>query len=638
VSTARQTLRGPVNDDIEPRKVKKMVNIPLGRLLTCATLVWLLAPVPAAAQSDPEISGISPTSGTAGNTLRITGENLTCPVTLLGLCVAPHVRPTVTIGGVNCPVQGNPQDVVYCTVPVGAGTNQPVRVNRNGNLSNSVNFHYLSPQITSVTAPRPTAGGNVTIQGSRFGPGGSSSYFVQIGSSNCPIVDWNNTSIVCTAPPGAGSPTLRVTAVFQSGTATYSYDPPVVTSVTPNSAAAAGGIPLLIQGNNFGPNGVTRSVAVGSGQCVVSAFTHTSITCQLPSGTPGSNVQVRVTVAGKLSNTVGFAYDALSCAPGSFVNGTVCWPCMIGRFSSQPNQPSCTLAPAGFFVPTMGASAATACPANAFQPLAGQASCAACPTGFVSEPGAAACSPASGTPPAVTVKAECVMPDPSDATKWLARFGYENHYDSGPLELIYGASNNFTVNDIDIGAISGVPTVLHPGIHSNAFTFRFSETESVVWSVIDPVSNSIVSATPTEVTPSCVLTGPQGEPGLIGPIGPMGPDGPEGPAGADGNEGAPGEPGLPGSDGAVGPTGANGATGETGAQGPEGPPGPIGPAGLTGPAGPQGEGLFSGSHILLPAGAPAPPGYDYVGSFDLFPSGGSRGRVALTSIDVYIRR
>lgn len=126
-----------------------------------------------------------------------------------------------------------------------------------------------------------------------------------------------------------------------------------------------------------------------------------------------------------------------------------------------------------------------------------------------------------------------------------------------------------------------------------------------------------------------------------GPEGPAGPQGQPGAAGADGSMGPQGPKGDTGETGAVGPTGAAGSTGLTGAQGPQGltgPMGPIGPTGPTGSTGPQGEGLVIGSHLLMPAGAPPPPGYDYVGSFDLFPSGGSRGRPAVTSIDVYIRR
>ena len=129
--------------------------------------------------------------------------------------------------------------------------------------------------------------------------------------------------------------------------------------------------------------------------------------------------------------------------------------------------------------------------------------------------------------------------------------------------------------------------------------------------------------------------------GPEGPAGPVGPQGLPGATGADGSMGPQGPKGDTGETGAVGPTGATGATGLTGAQGLQGltgPMGPIGPTGLTGPTGPQGEGLMIGSHLLMPAGGSPPPGYDFVGSFDLFPSGGSRGREALTSIDVYIRR
>ena len=115
-------------------------------------------------------------------------------------------------------------------------------------------------------------------------------------------------------------------------------------------------------------------------------------------------------------------------------------------------------------------------------------------------------------------------------------------------------------------------------------------------------------------------TGPQGPQGEVGSLGPVGPQGPKGDTGAGGPQGL------------IGPQGATGGTGSMG------PMGPIGPTGPTGPTGPQGEGLMIGSHLLMPAGAPPPPGYDYVGSFDLFPSGGSRGREALTSVDVYIRR
>jgi hypothetical protein len=54
--------------------------------------------------------------------------------------------------------------------------------------------------------------------------------------------------------------------------------------------------------------------------------------------------------------------------------------------------------------------------------------------------------------------------------------------------------------------------------------------------------------------------------------------------------------------------------------------------GPVGPTGPQGEGLFPGSLVMVPAGS-APPsgGYQYVGSFKLAPKTGNQNLI----VDVY---
>jgi hypothetical protein len=90
-----------------------------------------------------------------------------------------------------------------------------------------------------------------------------------------------------------------------------------------------------------------------------------------------------------------------------------------------------------------------------------------------------------------------------------------------------------------------------------------------------------------------------GTPGPPGPPGPEGPMGPEGPVGSQGPAGPAGAPGP---------------------QGLQGVPGAMGPAGPQGPVGPQGEGLVSGSMLLLAAGTPAPAGYTYVGKYTLLPA------------------
>jgi hypothetical protein len=143
--------------------------------------------------------------------------------------------------------------------------------------------------------------------------------------------------------------------------------------------------------------------------------------------------------------------------------------------------------------------------------------------------------------------------------------------------------------------------------------------------------------------------GPQGERGRRGAQGETGATGPQGPQGETGAAGAVGPQGEKGETGATGPAGpqgpqgergargARGDKGDTGAAGPQGPAGPQGAVGPQGPAGPQGEGLFPGALLMLPAGSPAPGNYTFVGTFELTPSGGSRGRGGMVAVDVYRR-
>jgi len=171
-----------------------------------------------------------------------------------------------------------------------------------------------------------------------------------------------------------------------------------------------------------------------------------------------------------------------------------------------------------------------------------------------------------------------------------------------------------------------VPTTLDLGIHDNAFTFRFSNTENVVWTVNDPASGDPHMAAPTMLTPSCVASGTPG---------PVGPQGPEGPAGAPG---APGGIGPIGPQGPAGTNGTNGAPGATGAQGPPGPAGPVGPAGPAGPQGPAGAsgtgGVAPGTLLFVLEGEPAPAGATYVGSFKQSLNG-DRGNNQLVTVRIY---
>jgi hypothetical protein len=159
--------------------------------------------------------------------------------------------------------------------------------------------------------------------------------------------------------------------------------------------------------------------------------------------------------------------------------------------------------------------------------------------------------------------------------------------------------------------------------------------DHISWQLDDPTQTALSSIALTSVPPDLSLwqqwfpftiMGNNGAFRLRGPIteiqlvdGPMtvspptGPQGPPGPAG---------------------PEGPQGPAGDTG---PMGPAGPMGPEGPQGPAGAQGEGLFSGSMLMLAAGSAAPSGYTLVGTYDLSPSGDSRARSVALRVDVYRR-
>ncbi len=128
-------------------------------------------------------------------------------------------------------------------------------------------------------------------------------------------------------------------------------------------------------------------------------------------------------------------------------------------------------------------------------------------------------------------------------------------------------------------------------------------------------------------------TGPAGVTGSTGPTGPSGATGVPGEAGhagatgATGQTGTAGASGVAGATGATGPTGATGLTGVTGAAGATGVTGATGASGKTGATGPTGATGLAGLQRVYSATSAggsksamlslsAPPGQDYVASFD----------------------
>lgn len=247
----------------------------------------------------PIVTGLTPTSGTtAGNTaLTLTGINF-------------GTNGTVTLGGVSCTVSNWTQTNVVCMTPVGQGANLPVAIIVSGQPATSpATFSYLPPTITSFApANGPTAGGTaLTILGSNFGTSGT----VTLGGTTCIASSWSHNSIICTNPAGEGiGKTLQVTVGAQTASATnkFNYDPPFITSVSPNPGPTAGGVSLTIYGSNFG---LDPSVTLDSSSCTRVSHNNTNIVCILPAG-QGTVHSLVVTVGTQSSSSFNFNYTAPS--------------------------------------------------------------------------------------------------------------------------------------------------------------------------------------------------------------------------------------------------------------------------------------------------------------------------------------
>jgi len=527
--------------------------------------------------SPPSVAAVVPgTGGTAGGyELQIAGTNF-------GATGAQ-----VTVGGATCLVTSQSHTLIRCTAPGGTGAIKPVVVTARGETSTTY-FSYLAPTVTALSPPAlsTTGGTALTIAGDNFGTTGAS---VTVGANPCPVVSQTQTQIVCTAPAGQGHVVaVQVQVAGQSAATQFAaYQAATITSVFPSSGPAAGGTALTLSGANFGQSGI---VTVAGLPCSTSSWTHTQIVCTAPPGSHPSQ-PVQVSVAGQLSNTAAYSYIPVpSCSPNQFVSGSSCQACAAGTSSPGGAALSCT---------------PIVCPSPQLLDLAtNSCACAPPPSGFyLTNAATCAMSPVAAT---LFLKAECVEPDRAQPGSRLVHFGYLNNYATGGAELVrpYGAgTNTVTIDGVDAGPLSGAPAALALGARSRVFAVRYSPGQSIVWSVLDPLTQTMATATLAAGTPACTtLTagplGPQGAAGLDGANGvngPAGNDGLTGDTGMAGLPGAVGEPGGPGPAGMKGPSGLPGVVGEAGPQGadgvrgPQGPRGSEGPIGVTGTTGPLGD-------------------------------------------------
>jgi uncharacterized repeat protein (TIGR01451 family) len=151
----------------------------------------------------PNISSLSPTSGTGGTAVTISGSNFG----------ATQGSSSVTFSGTKTTNISTWSDTSI-VADVAAGTAEgsgPVIVTVGGAASNSMPFTVTGPQITSLSPSSGAIGSSVTIIGSGFGSSQGTSTVSFNGTGATTIASWSDGSIVADVPSLATSGNVVVT-------------------------------------------------------------------------------------------------------------------------------------------------------------------------------------------------------------------------------------------------------------------------------------------------------------------------------------------------------------------------------------------------------------------------------------------
>lgn len=260
------------------------------------------------------ITSLNPPSGTLGSSVTIAGSGFGP-----GASRASHV----TFNGVSASTTSWSSTSIRATVPASA-TSGDVVVTVFGVASNPATYTVVPALLITSLYPNAAAvGATVTIAGTNFGATqGSSS--VTFNGVPAAVSSWSDTSISAVAPAGAttGDVVVTVGGVNTPGVAFTVTPSPVITSVTPNSAAVNSLI--TIAGSNFGSNQSNGAVTFNGTPAIITNWSETSISAVPTSGTTSGNVVV--SIFGAPSNGVNFTVvpppAITSITPSSATAGT----------------------------------------------------------------------------------------------------------------------------------------------------------------------------------------------------------------------------------------------------------------------------------------------------------------------------
>ena len=239
----------------------------------------------------PSISSLSPTTGSGGTVVTITGANF----------LATQGTSTVTFNGATASPTSWSNTSIAVPVPAAATTGNVV-VTVNSVASNGVSFTVPPPTISNLSPATGSAGIVVTITGTNFASTRGTSSVTFNGISATPT-GWSNTSITVALPASAttGNVVVTVNNVASNGVS-FSVPPPNISVANPQ-AASIGNL-VTLEGTYFGTTQGTSTITFNGVTATPTSWDDTSITVPVPSGATTGNVVV--TVNSVASNSMPF--------------------------------------------------------------------------------------------------------------------------------------------------------------------------------------------------------------------------------------------------------------------------------------------------------------------------------------------
>ena len=252
----------------------------------------------------PSISSLSPTSGTAGTSVTISGSNFG----------SSQGSSTVSFNGTVATPTSWGSSTLRVPVPASATTGNVV-VTVGGVASNGVKFTVAAtPTISSLSPTSGAVGAVVTISGTNFGATQGSSTVRFNGTTAAPT-SWSATSIKAPVPSGAstGNVVVTVAGVASSGVSFTVLPTPSISGLSPASGAV--GTAVTVSGSNFGSSQGSSTVTFNGTIGTPTRWRSSSITVPVPTGATTGNVIV--TVNGVASNGVSFTVPSTAPAISS---------------------------------------------------------------------------------------------------------------------------------------------------------------------------------------------------------------------------------------------------------------------------------------------------------------------------------